>query len=108
MKIKFIGAAREVTGSKHLITTDSGKRILLDCGMFQGGPNEMIRNRVPLGIDSRQIDAILITHEHEDHAGQEPQIRGTIQPLTRVHHTRASNAQHRLCRLPPRDRVTLF
>lgn len=37
MKIKFLGAAREVTGSKHLITTKSGKKILLDCGMFQEG-----------------------------------------------------------------------
>ena len=36
MKIQFLGAAREVTGSKHLITTDSGTTILLDCGMYQG------------------------------------------------------------------------
>ena len=36
MKLQFLGAAEEVTGSKHLITTDSGKQILLDCGMYQG------------------------------------------------------------------------
>lgn len=43
MKIKFIGAAREVTGSKHSITTDDGKTILLDCGMFQGKVLKQIR-----------------------------------------------------------------
>ena len=44
MEIKFIGAAREVTGSKHLITTRHGKKILLDCGMFQGQNKETMLN----------------------------------------------------------------
>ncbi|NVO18686.1 MAG: MBL fold metallo-hydrolase [Bacteroidetes bacterium] len=74
MKIKFIGAAREVTGSKHLITTDSGKKILLDCGMFQGkGMATDAMNR-DLGFDPATIDHIILTHAHIDHSGLIPYI----------------------------------
>ena len=72
MKIKFIGAAREVTGSKHLITTDSGKRILLDCGMFQGKGLETDSMNRDLMFDPSQIDHIILTHAHIDHAGLIP------------------------------------
>jgi metallo-beta-lactamase family protein len=72
MKIKFIGAAREVTGSKHLITTDSGKRILLDCGMFQGKGLETDSMNRDLMFDPATIDHIILTHAHIDHAGLIP------------------------------------
>jgi metallo-beta-lactamase family protein len=72
MKIKFIGAAREVTGSKHLITTDLGKRILLDCGMFQGKGLETDGMNRDLGFDPTLIDHIILTHAHIDHAGLIP------------------------------------
>ena len=56
MKIQFFGAAREVTGSKHLITLDSGKKILLDCGMYQGkGMDTDAMNR-NLGFNPQDID----------------------------------------------------
>jgi len=72
MKIKFIGAAREVTGSKHLITTESGKKILLDCGMFQGKGLETDSMNRDLMFDPAQIDHIILTHAHIDHAGLIP------------------------------------
>jgi metallo-beta-lactamase family protein len=72
MKIKFIGAAREVTGSKHLITTDLGKKILLDCGMFQGKGLETDGMNRDLGFDPSLIDHIILTHAHIDHAGLIP------------------------------------
>jgi len=72
MKIKFIGAAREVTGSKHLITTDTGKRILLDCGMFQGKGLETDGLNRDLMLDPSLIDHIILTHAHIDHAGLIP------------------------------------
>jgi len=72
MKIKFIGAAREVTGSKHLITTNSGKRILLDCGMFQGKGLETDSMNRDLMFDPSEIDHIILTHAHIDHAGLIP------------------------------------
>jgi metallo-beta-lactamase family protein len=72
MKIKFIGAAREVTGSKHLITTKSGKKILLDCGMFQGKGLETDSMNRDLGFDPSTINHIILTHAHIDHCGLIP------------------------------------
>ena len=72
MKIKFIGAAREVTGSKHLITTDLGKKILLDCGMFQGKGLETDGMNRDLMFDPSQIDHLILTHAHIDHSGLIP------------------------------------
>jgi len=72
MKIKFLGAAREVTGSKHLVITDSGKRILLDCGMFQGKGLETDSMNRELGFEPETIDYLILTHAHIDHSGLIP------------------------------------
>ena len=72
MKIKFLGAAREVTGSKFLITTGSGKRLLLDCGMFQGKGLETDEMNRTLGFDPETVDHIILTHAHIDHSGLIP------------------------------------
>ena len=74
MNIKFLGAAREVTGSKHLLTTDLGKRILLDCGMFQGKGLETDSMNRDLGFNPSEIDHVILTHAHIDHAGLIPYI----------------------------------
>jgi len=73
MDLTFLGAATTVTGSQFLLETRQA-RILVDCGMFQGGPNEGIRNRVPRGYDPATLDAILLTHAHLDHCGLIPVI----------------------------------
>jgi metallo-beta-lactamase family protein len=72
MKIKFIGAAREVTGSKHLIKTDDGKMILLDCGMFQGKGMETDSMNRNLGFEPSQLNYIILSHAHIDHSGLIP------------------------------------
>ncbi len=74
MKVKFLGAAREVTGSKYLITTDSGKRLLLDCGMFQGKGLETDAMNRALGFEPETIDHIILTHAHIDHSGLIPYV----------------------------------
>lgn len=74
MTISFLGAAGEVTGSKHLITTEQGKRILLDCGMFQGKGQETDQDNRQLGFDPREIDYVLLTHAHIDHSGLIPYL----------------------------------
>ncbi len=74
MKIEFLGAAREVTGSKHLITTPNGKKILLDCGMFQGKGQETEALNKNLGFNPASIDHLLLSHAHIDHSGLIPYI----------------------------------
>ena len=74
MKIRFIGAAREVTGSKHLITTKQGKKILLDCGMFQGKGLETDAMNRKLGFKPEEIDHIILSHAHIDHSGLIPYL----------------------------------
>ena len=74
MKIQFLGAAREVTGSKHLITTKSGKKILLDCGMYQGKGHETDSMNRDLGFNPSEIDFLILSHAHIDHSGLIPYI----------------------------------
>lgn len=72
MTIAFHGAARHVTGSKHLITLDSGRQVLLDCGLFQGmGPQTDDLNK-SLGFDAAKVDFLLLSHAHIDHCGLIP------------------------------------
>ena len=71
MRLQFLGAATTVTGSQFLLATDRA-RVLVDCGMFQGSPNEAAHNRVPFAFDPREIDALLLTHAHLDHCGLIP------------------------------------
>jgi len=73
MEIHFLGGATTVTGSQFLLVTERA-RVLIDCGMFQGSPNEAVRNRVPLAYDPSTIDAILLTHAHLDHCGLIPHV----------------------------------
>jgi len=74
MKLKFLGATREVTGSKFLLTTKSGKKILLDCGMFQGKGLETDGMNRNLGFDPATIDHIILSHAHIDHSGLIPYV----------------------------------
>ena len=74
MKITFHGAARTVTGSKHLITLSSGKSVLLDCGMFQGmGTDTDTLNR-NFGFDPASVTYMILSHAHIDHCGLIPKL----------------------------------
>lgn len=74
MKIAFHGAARTVTGSKHLLTIQPGKKILLDCGMFQGLGLDTFRLNDEWGFDPAELDYLIISHAHIDHIGLLPKL----------------------------------
>ncbi len=74
MKITFHGAARTVTGSKHLITMDSGKKILLDCGLFQGMGKQTDELNASFGFAANEVDYLLLSHAHIDHSGLIPKL----------------------------------
>jgi len=90
MKIKFCGAAREVTGSAHLLTLDDGYTILLDCGLFQG-PEELEANNPTWLFDPSQIDCLVLSHAHIDHSGRIPKLvrDGFPGPIHCTHATRS-------------------
>jgi metallo-beta-lactamase family protein len=71
MRVSFHGAAGGVTGSCHLVTAN-GQRLLVDCGMFQGGHELDEDNAEPFGFDPASIDVLLLTHAHLDHCGRIP------------------------------------
>ncbi len=74
MTLEFLGAARTVTGSMHLLTTDKGNRILLDCGLYQGRREEAYRINSHLPFDPASLDALVLSHAHIDHSGNLPSL----------------------------------
>lgn len=73
MKITFHGAARSVTGSRHLLEIN-GRRILLDCGLFQGRRAEAWQRNSRMGFEAGEVDAVVLSHAHIDHSGALPAL----------------------------------
>ena len=74
MRISFHGAARNVTGSKHLITLQNGIQVLLDCGMFQGMGEESDELNENFGFNPSQVNYLILSHAHIDHSGLIPRL----------------------------------
>lgn len=73
MKIHFYGAARTVTGSQHLLEIN-GKKLLLECGIFQGHRRDFYERNCCFPFDPREIDAVILSHAHIDHSGNLPNL----------------------------------
>lgn len=74
MKISFHGAARTVTGSKHLVQLNQGETFLLDCGLFQGMGKETDKLNASFGFEATQVDYVILSHAHIDHSGLLPKL----------------------------------
>lgn len=98
MQLQFWGAAREVTGSCHLVQ-HGRHRVLVDCGLIQGRATDEARNREPFPFEPSSIDAVVLTHAHLDHSGRLPVlIRAGFKGPVYTHH-----ASRDLCRIMLRD-----
>lgn len=95
MQIQFLGAARTVTGSKHLLTLSSGKKILLDCGFFQGKGSETDAMNRDFSFEPASIDYLILSHAHIDHSGNVPNLikQGFKGPIV------CTNATADLCKI---------
>lgn len=113
-EIVFHGAARQVTGSCHLVEA-GGRRILVDCGLYQGNRSSERANAGPFGFDAASIDFVLLTHAHLDHCGRIPLLvrrgfRGEIistaatRELARLVMTDAASLQEEEARAATRHR----
>ena len=74
MKISFHGAARTVTGSKHLVQLDNNETFLLDCGLFQGMGRDTDSLNAKFGFDATKVDYVILSHAHIDHSGLLPKL----------------------------------
>jgi metallo-beta-lactamase family protein len=102
MQIQFLGAAREVTGSCHLIEV-GGHRLLVDCGLIQGSAEHERSNWEPFPFDVRKIDAVVLTHAHLDHSGRLPRlVQAGFRGFIYTHHATAA-----LCRVMLEDAAYL-
>ena len=88
ISIQFLGAAGCVTGSQFLVTAGD-RRVLVDCGMFQGSPEEVERNRMAFAFEADALDAAILTHAHLDHCGRLPALvrAGFRGPIHATHAT---------------------
>ena len=73
IKLKFLGAVREVTGSNHLITTENSK-VIIDCGLFQGRRQDFFEKNSSFGFVPAELDACVLSHAHIDHSGNIPNL----------------------------------
>ncbi len=73
MKLTFHGAVRTVTGSQHLMTVN-GKKILLDCGLYQGSRNASYERNQNLPFNASEVDVLILSHAHIDHSGNIPNL----------------------------------
>src|SRR5438128_4012639 len=103
MKLTLLGATQTVTGSKFLIETKD-RRILVDCGLFQGSKELRLRNWEQPPVDPKSIDAVVLTHAHIDHTGYLPRFvahgykRACLCNTSNCH--RGNERSH--CRVPSR------
>jgi metallo-beta-lactamase family protein len=102
LRLQFFGAAQEVTGSQHLLTVN-GKKILLDCGLYQGKRKEAFEKNRNFPFNPAEIDVVLLSHAHMDHSGNIP----TLVKNGFAGHIYTTSATVDLCQIMLRDSAYL-